>query len=337
VRVLICPDKFKGTASADDVAQAMAVAVERRGWQAVRIPMADGGEGTLDALGGANRVSTVTGPLGSPVEARWRLDGDLAVIEAAECAGLVLAGGPAGNRPLDATTRGVGELLALALAAGARRLLVTVGGVATTDGGRPAVEVVGELPAGVDLQVACDVTTRFLDAARVFGPQKGATAADVDVLTDRLAELREHYARTTGLDVHAVPGSGAAGGLAGGLAALGARLVPGVDMVADALGIDAAMREADLVLTGEGRLDEQSFDGKVVGGVADRARRAGVPCAAVVGIAATSTRLTATSLPVASLVELCGTERALLRTTESITTATDHLLGQAARTTRVPV
>jgi glycerate kinase len=325
VRVLICPDKFKGTASASAVASAMALAIERRGWEAVLMPMADGGEGTLEVLGGANQTTTVTGPLGTPVDARWRLDGDVAVLEAAECAGLVLAGGPDRNRPLDATTRGVGELLAHALNAGARKVLITVGGVATTDGGLPVFEVVDALPEDVELQVACDVTTRFTDAARVFGPQKGATPSNVEALTRRLSALRTQYLARAGRDVQALPGSGAAGGLAGGLAALGARLVPGVDMVADALAIDAAINNADLVLTGEGRLDQQSFDGKVVGGVAARAQRAGVPCAAVVGIS----DLIDAPLPVASLVDACGGDRALRRTTECITLVTEQLLDNA--------
>lgn len=328
MRVLICPDKFKGTASAAAVAAAMAQAIERRGWEAVMMPMADGGEGTLEVLGGANRTRTVTGPLGTPVDARWRLDGELAVIEAAECAGLVLAGGPEHNRPLDATTRGVGELLAHALAAGARRVLITVGGVATTDGGLPVLDVVDEVPGTVDLQVACDVTTRFTDAARVFGPQKGATSSEVEVLTRRLNRLRDRYHAAAGLDLQALPGSGAAGGLAGGLAVLGARLLPGVDMVADTLGLDAAIEEADLVLTGEGRLDKQSFEGKVVGGVAARAHRAGIPCAAVVGVADPI----AAPIRASSLVDVCGRERALRRTAESITLVTERLLDEASMT-----
>ncbi|GAA2721556.1 glycerate kinase family protein [Cellulomonas aerilata] len=322
MRVLISPDKFKGTASADEVAAAMAAAVTARSWTTELIPMADGGEGTLDALGGPNRTSTVTGPLGTPVEAAWRLGDGVAVVEAARCAGLVLAGGAAGNRPLEATTRGVGELIAEAVALGARRLLVTVGGVATTDGGRGALDAVGDLPPGVDLQVACDVATLFVDAAAVFGPQKGATPGDVAVLTRRLQDLRAEYLRTTGRDVGGLPGSGAAGGLAGGLAALGARLVPGVDMVADALGIDAALARADLVLTGEGRLDAQSFEGKVVGGVDGRARRAGIPCLAVVGVADPGVA----RLPVVSLVEACGLDRALHDTRAAITEATGLLL-----------
>ncbi len=326
MHVLLCPDKFKGTASADDVARAMAVAVERRGWGVERVPMADGGDGTLDALGGSNRTSTVTGPLGAPVVAAWRLDGDLAVIESARCAGLVLAGGPAGNRPLDATTRGVGELVAEAARLGARRVLVTVGGVASPDGGRGALAALGDLPPGVDLQVACDVATRFVDAAAVFGPQKGATPDDVVLLTRRLQALRAEYRATTGVDVEEVPGSGAAGGLAGGLAARGARLVPGVDLVADALGLDAALARADLVLTGEGRLDAQSFEGKVVGGVADRARRAGVPWGAVVGVADP----VAAGLPVLGLVEVCGVGRALHDTVAAITETTDRLLDRLA-------
>ncbi|MGY4645956.1 glycerate kinase family protein [Cellulomonas sp. URHB0016] len=326
MHVLICPDKFKGTASADEVARAMARAVERRGWDAVLMPMADGGDGTLTALGGPTRTSTVTGPLGSPVTAGWRLDGDLAVIEAAHCAGLVLAGGPTGNRPLEATTHGVGELLLAAVAAGARRILVTVGGVATTDGGDGVWHALGgRMPDDVDVRVACDVTTRFLDAARVFGPQKGATAADVETLSRRLVGLRDEYLRHTGCDVQDVPGGGAAGGLAGGLAALGARLVPGIDLVADVLGLDAAIAEADLVLTGEGRLDQQSFEGKVVGGVAQRCARAGVPCLAVVGVA----DRVAAPIRVLSLVDVCGLERALHATTESITAVTEGLLHDA--------
>ncbi len=323
MHVLICPDKFKGTASAAEVADAMALAVTGRGWTAERIPMADGGEGTLDALGGPNRTSPVTGPLGAPVEAAWRLADGVAVVEAARCAGLVLAGGAAGNRPLDATTRGVGELIAEAVARGARRVLVTVGGVATTDGGRGALDAVGTLPPDVDLQVACDVSTRFVDAAAVFGPQKGATPDDVAVLTARLRALREEYRRATGRDVGDLPGGGAAGGLAGGLAALGGRLVAGVDLVADALGIDAALGRADLALTGEGRLDAQSFEGKVVGGVLARAERAGTPCRAVVGVADPGPL----RLPVASLVEVCGLHRALHDTRAAITEATGRLLG----------
>ena len=326
MRVLICPDKFKGTASATAVAGAMALAIERRGWEAMLMPMADGGEGTLEVLGGANRTTTVTGPLGTPVDARWRLDRDLAVVEAAECAGLVLAGGPDRNRPLDATTRGVGELLAHALTAGARHVLVTVGGVATTDGGLPVVDLLRELPDAVDLQVACDVTTRFTDAARVFGPQKGATPSNVTTLTHRLSAIRAQYLAEFRCNVQAIPGSGAAGGLAGGLAALGARLIPGVDMVANALGIDAAINNADLVLTGEGRLDQQSFEGKVVGGVGARAQRAGAPCAAVVGV----THLVDAPIPVASLVDACGPERALHRTTEAITHVTEQVLDEAS-------
>ena len=324
MRVLVCPDKFKGTASADDVARAIAVAVEGRGWTAELIPMADGGDGTLDALGGANLSSRVTGPLGTPVVAEWRLDEGVAVIEAARCAGLVLAGGPAGNRPLDATTRGVGELIAEAVARGARRVLVTVGGVATTDGGQGALEALGSLPPGVDLQVACDVSTRFVAAAAVFGPQKGASPDDVALLTDRLRGQRAEHLRRTGRDLDELVGGGAAGGLAGGLATAGARLVPGVDLVADVLGIDAAARRAALVLTGEGRLDEQSFEGKVVGGVAARAARAGVPCMAVVGVADPITP----RLPFVSLVETCGEERALRDTLAAITEATERLLAQ---------
>src|SRR5205823_3062176 len=147
------------------------------------LPLADGGEGTLDALGGANRLSRVTGPLGEPVEAEWRLGHGDAVIEMARASGLTLAGGRERNDPLAATARGTGELIAAAIAAGAERILVAVGGSATTDGGLGAVEALGWEPFRTEVEVACDVRTPFLEAARVFGPQKGADPAQVEELT----------------------------------------------------------------------------------------------------------------------------------------------------------
>jgi glycerate kinase len=276
------PDKFRGSVSAVEAAQAIHDAVLDHGGTCSMLPLADGGEGTLDAFGGANRWSEVTGPLGTPVRAGWRLDGDRAVIEMAQASGLLVAGGREHNDPEGATTRGVGELVAEALDAGATRIIVGVGGSATTDGGQGALEVL-DRPVPAEILVCCDVTTRFTDAARVFGPQKGATPDQVDRLTARLERLQDRYRQRYGVDVSVLPGSGAAGGLAGGLAALGARLVPGFPLVAGEAGLAGALAGADLVVTGEGLLDEGSFAGKVVGGVVSVAAGLGVPVLAVVG------------------------------------------------------
>jgi len=247
--------------------------------------MADGGEGLLDVLGGPDRISTVIGPLGEPVDVGWRLSEGTAVIEMAQVAGLALAGGPDQNRPLDATTAGVGELLRHAVESGARRVIVGVGGSATTDGGFGALEAMGPLDRyrGVELLVACDVRTRFVDAAAVFGPQKGATPAQVRMLTNRLERLVQVYVERHGTDVSKMVRAGAAGGLAGGLAAIGAELVDGFALVAEEVGLDDHLTGVDLVVTGEGWLDATSYEGKVVGGVEAYAAAASVPMLVVVG------------------------------------------------------
>jgi glycerate 2-kinase len=303
MRLLAAPDKFRGTLTAREAAAAIATGAARAGWNAVELPLADGGEGTLDVLGGGNRLTAVTGPLGEAVEAAWRLEEDgTALIEAARACGLSLAGGRRGNDPLRATSRGVGELIAAAVAAGAGRVIVTVGGVASTDGGVGAVEALP--PHLPPLEVACDVQARFLDAADVFASQKGATAEQVRILHERLAKLA----------VPDLPGSGAAGGLAGGLAAIGARLVSGFDLVADRLHLDEQLRETDLVVTGEGRLDETSFTGKVVGRLLSRAATAGVEALVVAGeVAAESPVRTV------SLVDRCGLDGALENAAECLT------------------
>jgi len=288
---LVCPDKFRGTLTAAGAAEALArgleaAEVERRRFDEVRrLPLADGGEGTLDALlasqGGARRRATVTGPLGEPVEAEWGVLPDgTAVVESARASGLALVAGP--NDPLAATSRGTGELMQAAIRNGARRLIVAVGGSAMTDGGLGAVDALGWSLKGLDVTVACDVTTLFLDAARIFGPQKGATAAQVALLARRLERLAEVYRQRTGCDVTTLTHSGAAGGLAGGLAALGARLEPGFEVVARAAGFEAALDGVDLVLTGEGRFDRTSLDGKVTGEVLGWAASEGVALRAVV-------------------------------------------------------
>jgi len=266
-----CPDKFRSTLSAGEAATAIASGLRRAGYDDVReIPMADGGEGSLDTLyearGGSRRRTTVTGPLGDPVDAEWLVLPDgTGIIEMARASGRALATGR--SDPLGATTRGTGELIAAARAGGVRRVVVCVGGSATTDGGLGAIEALGWSLRGIEVTVACDVTTGFVEAARMFGPQKGATPAQVDLLTRRLASLAGTLRDRTGVDVHGLEGAGAAGGLAGGLAALGARLEPGFEVIARVTGLDRALEEADLVVTGEGRLDATSFLGKVVGGV----------------------------------------------------------------------
>jgi glycerate kinase len=295
MRALAAPDKFRGTLSAREAAAAVGLGAERAGWEVTLLPLADGGEGTLDVLGGANRRTVVTGPLGEPVEAAWRLEDGVALIEAAQACGLALAGGAERNDPLSATSRGVGELIAAAIAAGAERVVVAVGGVASTDGGAGALDALGGRLA-VPVEVACDVAARFLDAAEVFAPQKGATPEQVALLHERLARL----------DVPDQPGAGAAGGLAGGLAASGAQLVSGLDFVAGELGLDAKLAETDLVITGEGLVDATSLTGKVVGGILEHADAAGVEVLVIAGDVVTNSPIDAVSL-----VALCGRERAL--------------------------
>jgi glycerate kinase len=310
MRVVAAVDKFRGSASGAEVANAIGQACWERGHDCDQVALADGGEGLLDVLGGANRTTVVTGPHGSPVAAAWRLHQGTAIIEMARASGLVLAGGADGNDPMNATTAGTGQLIDAALTAGAKRIIVGLGGSATTDGGLGALRAISAPMRlrGIELLVACDVTTRFVDAAAVFGPQKGATPAQIKMLTRRLELLAQQYRNDFGVDVSAIAGSGAAGGIAGMLAALGGRLLPGFELVADELGLHDLLEGADLVITGEGHLDQQSFEGKVVGGVAELAAEYGVPAAAIVGIADDDVR---DRIPTWSLAERFGLERAL--------------------------
>jgi glycerate 2-kinase len=316
MRILVAPDSFKGSLSAEAAAEAIARGVRRAMPDALvdLCPLADGGEGTaavlVAALGGTFHERTVCGPLGAPVTARWAMlgDGATAVIESAEAAGLLLV--PEGRRdPTRTTTFGVGELVREALREGATRVWVTLGGTATTDGGTglaqalgvrfdgmtlPAsggqlaairsIDVTGRLPAlaSAELVALADVDnplTGETGAARVFAPQKGASPAQVAELD---AALR-HLAAVAG-DPGTTPGDGAAGGLGYGLRVLaGARRRRGIDVVRGAVRFDERLRSADLVLTGEGRLDGQSARGKVVGGVCEQCRSLGVPAIALVG------------------------------------------------------
>jgi glycerate kinase len=320
--VLAAPDKFRGTASASEIAAAIARAAESVGWTCDEAPVADGGEGMLDAMGGVVRRTRAHGPLGDVVTAEWRLDGSTAVIEMAQAAGLYLAGGAQENDPMRASTAGVADLIDAAVATGATRIVVGVGGSATTDGGLDCVRALdARRLRGVELVVACDVTTRFVDAAEEFAPQKGATPSQVALLTRRLERVAQVYEEEMGVDVRDIPGSGAAGGLAGGLAALGASLLPGFELVSESIDLPDRIRSADLTVTGEGVLDEHSFEGKAVGGVLELSKQADTPVVVVVGEVKCDSEVTTIDL-----VERFGKERAMGDTVACVEEAVaDHL------------
>lgn len=324
MRVVIAPDKFKGSLTALEAAEAMARGLSRVDPSAEidRVPMADGGEGTVAALvaatGGSYRTVTVTGPLGDPVVASFGLlgDGRTAVLEMASASGLWLVP-PALRDPLRATTRGTGQLLLAALEAGARRVIVGIGGSATNDGGAGLGQALGfrlldthgrELePGGGELDrlariertdqvavlgsatiaVACDVTNPLCGprgASAVYGPQKGATPEMVERLDRNLGHFADIVARDLDVAVRDIPGSGAAGGLGGGLVAFaGGRLEGGVNLVIEAVNLRERLHAADLCLTGEGALDGQSAFGKTAVGVARLAHSLRCPTLAIAG------------------------------------------------------
>jgi glycerate kinase len=295
--VLVAPDSFKGTFSAAEVAGAIASGLREAGREARELPVADGGEGTMEVLvsvlSGEVRTETVPDPLGRAIEAGFALlpDGS-AVVEMAQASGLSLVA-EAERDAWAASTRGTGELIAAAASAGASPIIVTVGGSATTDGGAGAIDALREAgfeaaPSGssaetaatLEMHVVCDVRVPFEDAPRIYGPQKGADLAMVERLERRLGELAASLPR----DPRGEPMTGAAGGLSGGLwGAFGAQLFPGAPYVLDTIGFDALMRGSAFVVTGEGSLDEQTLQGKIVGEVATRCRQGGVTCHAIVG------------------------------------------------------
>ena len=289
VRVVIAPDCFGGTLSAREAAGAVAAGWRRAapGDELLLRPLADGGPGFVDvlhaALGGEVRREAVTGPRGEPVEARWLEHDGTGYVESAQACGLHLV--PADERAAAAETagtRGVGELVAAALARGARTVVVGLGGSATTDGGAGLREVLADpaAVAGVELVAASDVANPLLGphgAARAFGPQKGASPEAVARLEARLAGMAELAA------VRDLPGAGAAGGLGAALLALGARATSGAGLVRRLTRLDDALDRADLAVTGEGSFDWQSLRGKLVTAVAGAAAERGLPCVVLAG------------------------------------------------------
>jgi glycerate kinase len=368
VRILVAPDKFRGTLTARQAAEAFAT-----GWRRERpddelelVPIADGGEGTMDALVESlvGRVvpATVSGPLGDPVDAAFGLApsgrGTLGVVEMARASGLALLG-EFRRDPLRASTRGTGELMALAIDAGADRLIVCLGGSATNDGGVGMTEALGGrfldergrpiadggaglgALARIDLSAlhsgvsrvavtgACDVDNPLVGpsgSSAVFGPQKGASPDDVIVLDRGLANLAAVVERDLGIALRSEPGAGAAGGLGFGLMAFcGAKLRPGVQVVMDAVGLSDRIAGADLVITGEGSFDDQSLRGKAPAGILQACGLAGVPVAVVCGRAT----IEVAGVPVVSLEDRVGRRVALDEARMSLIDAARDMAGDA--------
>jgi glycerate kinase len=323
MKVIVAPDKFKGSLTAPEAAHAIARGIARAAPSAEidLVPMADGGEGTVEALveatGGEYGEALVTGPMGHPLLARYGKlgDGRTAVIEMAAASGLVLVR-QADRNPLEASTFGTGELILAAIEAGADRLIVGIGGSATNDGGAGMAQALGfrlldadgiDLPPGggpldrldriispeihrlrgIEIAVACDVANPLCGptgASAVYGPQKGATPEDVVILDRNLARLARIIERDLGMTVADRPGSGAAGGLGAGLIAFaGGKLEPGVSLVIEAVGLAGRLEGADLCLTAEGSIDGSSAFGKTAVGVARLAKALGCPTLAIAG------------------------------------------------------
>jgi len=322
-KVVVAPDSFKGTMRSDEVCAVIQKAFRDHspGTKVVLIPVADGGEGTVDAYiaacGGVYRTVRVHGPLGNMVEACFGIleDGKTAVIEMAAASGLTLAGG--NPKPMEATSFGTGELLSCAADAGVSRIILGIGGSATSDGGIGALSALGirfldengrdvALNAGglrhirridsarlderfrnIEIVIACDVTNPLAGengAARVYGPQKGADSEQVEEIDRGLLHLNKLVAALTGKDRKDIPGMGAAGGIALCLTAfLNTRMEPGIDLILDIADFDGQIRDADFVITGEGKADGQSASGKVLAGVAKRAAKHNVPVLALAG------------------------------------------------------
>ena len=293
-KIVIACDSYKGCLSSSDVANAAArgVAEVYPDCEVVKLAVADGGEGTVEALvdtlGGHLEWAEVSDPLGRPVMAAYGVAGDLAIIESAAACGLTLLTKEERN-PLVTSTKGLGELIMAAIDKGCNKFLIGLGGSATNDGGMGMIRAEGflEKTKGMKFTVACDVDTPYIGehgASRVFGPQKGASEQDVEVLEERLRGYALTILKETGVDVRDMAGAGAAGGLGGAFRAyLGAELKRGVDLVLDQIDFDSKIQGADLVITGEGCSDYQTLKGKTASGVLERAKRQGIPVALVSG------------------------------------------------------
>lgn len=321
--IVLVPDSFKGTLSSRQVCEIMGKELRKVFPQVKlhTLPVADGGEGSVEAfltaVGGERKTLTVTGPYGKPMESFYGLlsDGQTAVVEMAACAGLPLVEGH--PDPEKTTTYGVGELILAAKEAGCKKIILGLGGSCTNDGGTGAAAALGavftredgssfvptgatlcqvesvdctpvkEALQGVELTVMCDIDNPLFGktgAAYVFAPQKGANDAMVERLDAGLRHLGQVVSQCLGEDVSQLPGAGAAGGLGFGMAAFcGAKLKMGIDVVLDTVGFDELLQTADLVFTGEGKIDFQSIRGKVVSGVSGRCKKFQVPVIAVVG------------------------------------------------------
>ena len=293
-KIVIACDSYKGCLSSSDVANAAAwgVAEVYPDCEVIKLSVADGGEGTVEALvdtlGGHLEWAEVSDPLGRPVKAAYGVAGDLAIIESAAACGLTLLTKEERN-PLVTSTKGLGELIMAAIDKGCRKFLIGLGGSATNDGGMGMIRAEGflEKTKGMKFTVACDVDTPYIGehgASRVFGPQKGASEQDVEILEERLGGYALTILKETGVDVRDMAGAGAAGGLGGAFRAyLGAELKRGVDLVLDQIDFDSKIHGADLVITGEGCSDYQTLKGKTASGVLERAKRQGIPVALVSG------------------------------------------------------
>ncbi|MET0800787.1 MAG: glycerate kinase [Actinomycetota bacterium] len=373
MRILLAPDKFRGTLTAHQAAEAMAA-----GWRRERpddvlelVPMADGGEGTMEALiaalGGRAERARVAGPLGDPLDSAFGIaqapgsassDGRIGVVEMARASGLALLG-DSRRDPRRASTRGTGELMAAAMEAGASRLVVCLGGSATNDGGAGMAAALGArfldgagraitdggaalvglasidlsnmhpMLGTVSVSGACDVDNPLTGpqgASVVYGPQKGASPDGVSLLDHALGHLAAVVERDLGVALKDEPGAGAAGGLGFGLMAFcGAGLRPGVEVVSDAVGLADRIARADLVITGEGSLDEQSLRGKVPAGVLSACELAGVPAAIVCGQAS----IDPPGVPVISLADRIGVDAALADARGALVDALEDLASRA--------
>lgn len=319
MKIVVCPDSFKGSLPAWEVSSAIAKGIREVLPEAeiLELPLADGGEGTAYILARATNgrliKRKVTGPLGKPVDAHFAIlgDGETAVVEMAQAAGLSLVP-PRLRNPFKTTTRGVGELIRYALEEGVKRIIVGIGGSATTDAGVGMAQALGvravgkdgkDIPPGaegllelehidigglderikqVKIMVASDVANPLLDAARVYAPQKGAKMEDIPVLEEALLRFAEVVEKDLGKDIKDLPGGGAAGGLGAGLVALlDAQISPGIETIFQLIGFPEKIKDAQLIFTGEGKIDKQTTFGKAIAGVAKYAK--GIPTIALAG------------------------------------------------------